>query len=110
MDKDRGSASVEIMAMAPLAALLIVVALQLSQLFSHAVADVAGADAKAARAVRAWDAANSWSGFHRPCLEEMPEISFSSGGGPLAIGVGPFVRYAAVPQEVRVVAEPVCSH
>ena len=98
------------MAMAPIAALFIVVALQLSQLFSHAVADVAGADAKAARAVRAWDAANSSSGFHRPCLEEMPEISFSSGGDPLAIGVGPFVRYASVPQEVRVVAGTVCSH
>ncbi|MBN1283562.1 MAG: hypothetical protein JXA24_07320 [Proteobacteria bacterium] len=107
---ERGAACLELAAMAPVAALVIVVAFQLARLFSTTVAHVAEAEAMAARAVRRWETVHASSGFARPCLEGMDRISFGAGGEPLSLGVGPMRADIAVPQEVRVVDEEICVH
>jgi hypothetical protein len=94
--------------MAPMLALFLIVAVQLAGIFSQAVRDVAEADAEASRAVLAWDAASAGRGLARPCLERMPAHAVSAGGAPRRLGVGPFARAIAVPEEVRIVAEPIC--
>jgi hypothetical protein len=106
--ESRGSASVELMAIAPIAVLFLLVCTQLAGLFSQAVHDVAEAGAAADRAVRAWDAANAGRGSHRPCLEEMENVIVRAGGSPRRVGVRPFARSLPTTEEVRLVAQPIC--
>lgn len=106
---DLGFASIEFVAMAPIVAALILVIVQVSAVFTQSIADVAKADAAGDRAVREWDAAQAGRGLHRPCLEEMPVHSITEGGAPIGIGAGAWRRTVGVPQEVRLVSEPVCD-
>jgi hypothetical protein len=104
----RGSAAIELMIMAPVAALLILVAFQFAMLFSDTVEDVAEANAKAETALREWETINAEHGFARPCLEKMSRKVFSSESRTHRIGAGKFSYEIVAPQEVRVVASEIC--
>lgn len=106
--KNSGSAMIEFAAMAPLAALFLIIIVQFAALFTQAVHDVASAGAKATDAINEWSLSQAGSGFKRPCLEEITPKSFMYGGEPVKIGVGAWQRGIRVPQEVRIVAEPIC--
>ena len=104
----RGSACIELMAMAPIAALFILIIIQFSVLFSDVVGDVAQANAKATRALREWEMANAQHGFARPCLERMKSTAFSSDSRTRRIGAGEFLYEFTAPQEVEVVSSAIC--
>ena len=105
----RGSAAIELAVVAPIAALLLLVIVQFAALFTHEVRGVGVASAAASQAIRDWDTANRASGFRRPCLEEMPSLSFRADPRPATIGAGRWRRSIDVPQEVRLVDGAVCD-
>lgn len=105
---ERGSAMIEFAAVAPVAALFIIVILQFAELFTRAVRGAALAEAKAAAALRDWDAGHASDGFERPCIERMARTAFVHRGAPVRIGAGALRREIEVLEEVKVVSEPIC--
>jgi Flp pilus assembly protein TadG len=82
MRASAGSASVELMALAPILAAFVVAIFHAVGLFSAAMRDAADAAALASERVRAWDEQNAGRGFKRPCLEE---IEGAAGPGEVLI-------------------------
>ena len=108
MRRRRGSAAVELVAIAPMLALFLAIAVQLVVLFHRELAAVAAADASAARALRAWEEETRGAGSHRPCLEELSEQAFRGDAPATRIGVGSLSVSVGVPEEVHLVGQPVC--
>lgn len=108
MKNNRGTASIELVAMAPLVALFIIIGAQLAALFSHAIHNVAEADAMAENAVLEWDVSHDGKGLDRPCIEKMQEHVFKSPENKLTFGVGLFARAISTQQEVKIAAIPIC--
>lgn len=108
MKKQNGSATIEIIPAASFIALFILVCAQFSALFTQAVHDVAYAESEASEIVSDWDASHGGDGLERPCLEDMPAKSATSGGRLVTVGAGIWKREIGVPQEVKIVRRPVC--
>lgn len=104
----KGQAFVELAAMIPLMVIFLLVIVQIAAVFTQAVHDLAVADSKAWKALNDWDSSHTGEGFTRPCIEDMDEQLFSHSGGPIAIGAGAWKKEINVPQEVKIVTEPVC--
>lgn len=99
---------IELVAIAPLLAVMIIVIVQFAGLFRDVIHDLSLAEARAARSILEWGASHGSDGFERPCLELIPERAFRS-RTHASIGVGAWKRDFDIPQEVRVVADPICQ-
>lgn len=108
MKNEKGTAMIELVACAPLIAIFLLIIIQFAALFDQVVSDIAHAEAEASRAVNEWDAAHRYEGFKRPCIEDMDRHSITYGGEPVAIGADAWGRTISVPQEVKIVSEPIC--
>ena len=105
----KGSAMIELMVFAPVAALFILLILQFAALFSQQIHSVAVAEAKASHALRGWNEENRAHGFLRPCIEKVKPMTYSSDKEPIQIGAGPWRKILSIAQEVRIVSDPICS-
>lgn len=105
----RGSASLELVAMAPIFALFILVSVQLVMLFRNHIGAIDSAAGEAKKIAAGWD--GSRAGFERPCLEGL----FGAGDNFVrietssAIGAGKWKKEIKAPEEVHIVKDPICT-
>jgi hypothetical protein len=105
----KGSFSIEIIAMMPVAAVFIVLIMQIFGAFCGAMLGLKGEAAKADRMVRLWEEKNRLNGMARPCLERIRdgrgvERTFAP------IGFGIFRREVETTPDVNIVGEDICVY
>lgn len=106
----RGSAAIELIAFAPIIALMVLIIIQVSTMFHEALGNVAEADARAAEAIHEWEMRNWNRGFDRPCVELIEPQLIREEGEPVPIGAGVWRREFYLPQEVTIANQPICLH
>lgn len=108
--RERGSASIELMAAAPIVALFMMITMQISASFHQAIGNIARAGAAAAVIANEYQEANLNRGFRRPCLENIEPAIVAIEGIPVSIGAGILKREFMVGQEVAIATDPICVH
>lgn len=108
--RERGSASIELIAAAPIIAMFAMIVMQTSAAFHQAIGNIARAGAAAAVIVDEYQEANLNRGFGRPCLENIEPAIVAIEGVPVSIGAGILKREFMVGQEVAIATDPICVH
>ncbi len=104
----RGSATVELFAVMPWIALIVLIIAQCAALFHEALAQTDAADAAALERLAVWELTTRGTGFDRPCLELMPERTVRAAGRAMPIGAGAGRRQIAPTEEVALVLDDIC--
>lgn len=106
---NKGAAMIEIITTLPLCLFMIIVTLELSQLFQSAIGSIRDADSAASAAIKAWETDHANAGLIRPCIEGISPQRISTQGRSVVIGIGELAKAITPESEVQIVSGDICE-